>query len=300
LNFFEKSLMLWQKKESGKRQALKEIHGNRIVDSNITDFKNWEFKKESAFIGNRDLLRKEVIASRMIIIKQQNEINSLRKQVAFLKLSTTKEPSTSQDQNVTSNTNYATPKKRRLDNNDSPSSAVRNDENDPRTPNARDASRKTESKKSLLSAFPPKPPLSGKRYQLEDSPPKRPSSSSEQNFHFDHFNKLLDQVRADDSRNPSSPTGMPYEQAAKHTTLKPLSSQLTDHFSPNVIGSPSIHSISPSLNDNSTAYSPYSMGKKNMFLSNITRQYGPVSMTGLPAYKDKISTWKSKYYDSST
>jgi hypothetical protein len=284
-----------QKKESSKRQALKEINGNRVVDTNIIDFKNLELKKEPPFAENRDQLRQEVMASRMIIIKQQNEINSLQKQVAFLKLSTGKERAVSPDQNVTSssNVNYATPKKRRLDNTDTPSSEIPKDENDTRTPNVCDSCSKVESKKPLLSLFPPKP-LSAKRYHrevLEDSPPKRPSSSSEQTLHFAHFNKLLDDLQADANSSPEIKRHGTSSKAASYPSVQRISPK------PNV--SPSVCVDRSPSNDDSSVYSPYSMGKKNMFLSNITRQYGPVSMTGLPAYKEKITSWKSKYYNSS-
>ena len=35
--------------------------------------------------------------------------------------------------------------------------------------------------------------------------------------------------------------------------------------------------------------------KRHTFLSNITREYGPVSLSDLPAYREKFNSWKTKY-----
>jgi hypothetical protein len=61
--------------------------------------------------------------------------------------------------------------------------------------------------------------------------------------------------------------------------------------------SPSVLPFSPSSTSSSSTSNRAKFSQH--FLSNIVKQHGPVSMSELPAFKEKLSSWKNKYSDHS-
>lgn len=252
--------------------------------------------------------KRQLGACKMIIQKQNLEIKRLKQQLAFFKLSSVLQRRNHGILKISKAINdpdgkFATPKKRKIteENVLHPQEPLipptyQHDYSSPLrfpSPQKKDSQFPTH-----LYSKPPLPSHQGTGPPPPPPPPptaKQPKSPPPINFR--ELNSLLDGIESghDDSDNYESQKQEKLKNihaSLLHQRYVSHNNKIKAHTSPPIQHSPVYESENSSpLSERS----PYSLAKKNVFLTNITKQYGPVSMSELPAYKEKITSWKNKY-----
>ena len=231
---------------------------------------------------------REIALAKLVIKQQRREINKLRRHVAFLKLKynpSRKQRSQKAIKQLAKEDiegKFATPKKRKLL--DENADVITEDNhqsflptNLPNPPAFSSPDRRV--------PFPPNIQEAKETEPTTKSIPVIKQTFSSPAIQFQELSKLLD--------------GMEDETVLVDRKTEQLKKiyQTCSRTSPKPSRESSKFPTPPhDINDLHAEYLSPNYGlKKTAFLTNITKQYGPVSLAELPAYKDKINSWKHKY-----
>lgn len=231
---------------------------------------------------------KEAAISKLIIKQQQRQINQLQKKVVFLQLKdllnrkqrqskATKHLSVKDDPEG----KFATPKKRKLvdENIENVVQNVQQSTLPPSLPNP-----------PLFPSPNHRVPFPPDVQETKETEKEKPPSTHKHllpspKLQFQELSKLLD--------------GMEDEavlQDRKTEKLKKIYQTCSKNSPKPSRNEHQYCSPTSERNDYAAEFlSPNYGFKKSAFLTNITKQHGPVSLAELPAYKEKINSWKHKY-----